>query len=156
MKGTVESNTSSTFSCRQGGTINDTSPLTTNVRDYFDFHITNFPFIRSNILSSSAYGFFNSHLISFAMECFSYECPVFIDTCSRFAIMHDGYSYTRTSHRLPSWANGLTDGFWGATNANHGISLSETRLSLIVYVTSKKYVERNCKLSTFGSWKIYI
>ena len=43
-------------------------------RDDFNFHITNFPFLSSNILSSPAYGVFISQLIRYARACSSYEC----------------------------------------------------------------------------------
>ena len=43
-------------------------------RDDFNFHITNFPFLSSNIPSSPAYGVFISQLIRYAMACYSYEC----------------------------------------------------------------------------------
>ena len=43
-------------------------------RDNFNFHITNFPFLSSNIPSSSAYGVFISQLIRYARACSSYEC----------------------------------------------------------------------------------
>ena len=39
-----------------------------------NFHITNFPFLRSYISSSSAYGVFISQLIRFTRACFSYVC----------------------------------------------------------------------------------
>ena len=43
-------------------------------RDDFNFHITNFPFLSSNIQSSPAYGVFISQLIRYARACSSYEC----------------------------------------------------------------------------------
>ena len=43
-------------------------------RDDFNFHITNFPFLSSNIPSSPAYGVFSSQLIRYALACSSYEC----------------------------------------------------------------------------------
>ena len=43
-------------------------------RDDFNFHITNFPFLSSNIPSSPAYGVFISQLIRYAAACSSYEC----------------------------------------------------------------------------------
>ena len=43
-------------------------------RDDFNFHITNFPFLSSNIPSSPAYGVFISQLIQYARACSSYEC----------------------------------------------------------------------------------
>ena len=43
-------------------------------RDDFNFHITNFPFLISNIPSSPAYGVFISQLIRYARASSSYEC----------------------------------------------------------------------------------
>ena len=43
-------------------------------RDDFNFHITNFPFLSSNIPSSPAYGVFISQHIRYARACSSYEC----------------------------------------------------------------------------------
>ena len=43
-------------------------------RDDFNFHITNFPFLSSNIPSSPAYGVFISQLIRYARACSLYEC----------------------------------------------------------------------------------
>ena len=43
-------------------------------RNDFNFHITNFPFLGSNIPSSPAYGVFISQLIRYARACSSYEC----------------------------------------------------------------------------------
>ena len=43
-------------------------------RDYFNFHTTNFPFLRSNIPSSPAYGVFISQIIRYAGACSWYEC----------------------------------------------------------------------------------
>ena len=40
----------------------------------FNFHITNSPFLNSNIPSSPAYGVFISQLIRYARACSSYEC----------------------------------------------------------------------------------
>ena len=43
-------------------------------RDDFNSHITNFPFLSSNIPSSPAYVVFISQLIRYARACSSYEC----------------------------------------------------------------------------------
>ena len=43
-------------------------------RDDFNFHITNFPFLSSNIPSSPVYGVFISQLIRYSWACSSYEC----------------------------------------------------------------------------------
>ena len=44
--------------------------------DDFNFHITNFPFLRSNIHYSPTYGVFISQLIQYARACSSYECLI--------------------------------------------------------------------------------
>ena len=46
--------------------------------DDFNFHITNFPFLSSNIPSLSAYVVFISQLIRYARTCSSYECFLFL------------------------------------------------------------------------------
>ena len=43
-------------------------------RDDFNFHITHFPFLSSNIPSSPAYGVFISQTIRYARACSSHEC----------------------------------------------------------------------------------
>ena len=45
-------------------------------RDDFNFHITNCPFLSSNISSSPAYGVFISQVIRYARACSSYECLI--------------------------------------------------------------------------------
>ena len=61
------------YSCQSIGTVNFTLPFTTSVT-IFNFHITNFPFLSSNIPSSPAYGVFISQLIRYARACSSCEC----------------------------------------------------------------------------------
>ena len=73
IKDTTESNTSASYldlllSMESGGQLR-TSLY--DKRDDFNFHITNFPFLSSNIPSSPAYGFF-SQLIRYARACSSY------------------------------------------------------------------------------------
>ena len=62
-------------------------------RDYFNFHITNFPFLRSNIPSSPAYCVFISQLIRYAMACSFYEC--FILRAMRVSCKLLGQGYVR-------------------------------------------------------------
>ena len=62
-------------------------------RDDFIFHITNFPFLGSNIPSSPAYGVFISQLIRYARSCSSYEC--FILRARRLSVSY--------SNRDTSW-----------------------------------------------------
>ena len=60
-------------------------------RDDFNFHITNFPFLSSNIPSSPAYDVFISQLIRYTRACSSYEC--FILRARRLSInlLKQGY-----------------------------------------------------------------
>ena len=64
-------------------------------RDDFNFHITNFPFLSSNIPSSPAYGVFISQLKRYARACSSYEC--FIMRARRLSskLLKQGYLVER-------------------------------------------------------------
>ena len=70
-------------------------------RDDFNFHITNFPFLGSNIPSSPAYGVFISQLIRYAKACSSYEC--FILRAARLSskLLRQGYVMERTFEIVP-------------------------------------------------------
>ena len=75
IKDTTESNTSASYldlllSIERDGQLR-TSLY--DKRDDFNFHITSFPFLSSNIPSSPAYGFI-SQLIRYTRACSSYEC----------------------------------------------------------------------------------
>ena len=74
IKDTTESNTSASYldlllSLGRDGQLH-TSIY--DKHDYFNFHITNVPFLRSNIQTSPAYGIFISQLIRYARACSSY------------------------------------------------------------------------------------
>ena len=76
IKDTAESNTSASYldlllSIGRDGQLH-TSLY--DKRDDFNFHITNFPFLSSNIPSSPVYGVFISQLIRYARASSSYEC----------------------------------------------------------------------------------
>ena len=76
IKDTTESNTSASY-LDLLLSIESYGQLRTSLydkRDDFNFHITNFPFLSSNIPSSPAYGVFISQLIRYARACSSYEC----------------------------------------------------------------------------------
>ena len=76
IKDTTESNTSASY-LDLLLSIESYGKLRTSLydkRDDFNFHITNFPFLNSNIPSSPAYGVFISQLIRYARACSSYEC----------------------------------------------------------------------------------
>ena len=75
IKDTTESNTSASY-LDLLLSIQSDGQLRTSLydkRDYFNFHITDFPFLSSNIPSSPAYGVL-SQLIRYARACSSYEC----------------------------------------------------------------------------------
>ena len=76
IKDTTESNTSASYldlllSIGRDGQLHNSLY---DKRDDFNFHITNFPFLSSNIPSSPAYGVFISQLIRYARASSSYEC----------------------------------------------------------------------------------
>ena len=76
IKDTTESNTSASFLDLLLSICRD-SQLHTSLYDKhgdFNFHITNFPSLSSNIPSSPAYGVFISQLIRYARASSSYEC----------------------------------------------------------------------------------
>ena len=76
IKDTTESNTSASY-FNLLLSIKSDSQLRNSLyekRDDFNFHITNMPFLSSNIPSLPAYGVFISQLIRYARACSSYEC----------------------------------------------------------------------------------
>ena len=75
IKNTTESNTSASY-LDLLLSIESDGQLRTSLydkRDDFNFHITNFPFLSSNIPASTAYGIIISQLIRYATACSSYE-----------------------------------------------------------------------------------
>ena len=64
-------------------------------RDDFNFHITNFPFLSSNILSSPAYGVCISQLIRYARACSSYECFILRARRLSSKLLKQGYLVER-------------------------------------------------------------
>ena len=102
IKDTTESNTSA--SCLDLLlSIESDGQLQTSLydkRDDFNFHITNFPFLSSNIPSSPAYGVFISQLIRYARVCSSYEC--FILRAARLSskLLRQGYVMERLKSSL--------------------------------------------------------
>ena len=73
-------------------------------RDDYNFHITNFPFLRSNIPSSPAYDVFISQLIRYARACSSYEC--FILKARRLSVSYSnrGTSWNAWNRHLGSFS----------------------------------------------------
>ena len=60
-------------------------------RDDFNFRITNFPFLSSNIPASPAYGIFISQIIRYARACSSYGCFILRATRLSNKLLEQGY-----------------------------------------------------------------
>ena len=102
IKDTTESNTSASY-LDLLLSIESDGQLRTSLydkRDDFNFNITNFPFLSSNIQSSPAYGVFISQLIRYARACSSYEC--FILRAARLSskLLGQGYVMERLKSSL--------------------------------------------------------
>ena len=69
-------------------------------REDFNFHITNFPFLSSNIPASPAYGVFISQLIRYARACSVYECFVLRATRLSNKLLEQGYVKERLKSSL--------------------------------------------------------
>ena len=101
IKDTTESNTSASYldlllSIDRDGQLH-TSLY--DKRDDFNIHITNFPFLSSNIPSSPAYGVFISQIIRYARASSSYEC--FILRAVRLSNKLLGQRYVKERLRSP-------------------------------------------------------
>ena len=68
--------------------------------DDFNFHITNFPFLSSNIPTSPAYGVFFSQLIRYARACSSYGCFILRATRLSNKLLQHGYVKERLKSSL--------------------------------------------------------
>ena len=96
IKDTTESNTSASF-LDLLLSIGRDGQLRTSLydkRDDFNFHITNFPFLRSNIPSSPAYGVFISQLIRYARALLLLWMFYFWGRCD-FPISFSGKGYVK-------------------------------------------------------------
>ena len=89
-------------------------------RDDFNFHITNFPFLSSNIPSSLANGVFISQLIRYVRACSSYEC--FILRAARLSpkLLGEGYVIERLKSSLRKFY-----GRYGDLITHYEVSLSQ-------------------------------
>ena len=86
----------------------------------FNFHITNFPFLSSNIPSSLAYVVFISQLIRYARACSSYECSIL--RAVRLSSKLHGQGYVR--ERLKSSLRKFS-GRYGDLIKHYEVSLSQ-------------------------------
>ena len=66
----------------------------------FNFHITNFPFLSSNIPSLQAYGVFISQIIRYAKACSSYECFILRVVRLSSKLLGQGYVMERLKSSL--------------------------------------------------------
>ena len=102
IKDTTESNTSASY-LDLLLSIESDGQLRTSLydkRDDFNFHITNFPFLSSNIPSSPAYGVFISQLIRYARACSSYECFILRAVRLSSKLLRQGYVMERLKSSL--------------------------------------------------------
>ena len=89
-------------------------------RDNFNFHITNFPFLSSNIPTSPAYGVFISQLIRYARACFSYGCFILRATRLSNKLLEQGYVKERLKSSLRKFY-----GRYGDLIQQYEVSLSQ-------------------------------
>ena len=130
IKDTTESNTSASY-LDLLLSIESDGQLRTSLydkRDDFNFHITNFPFLSSNIPSSHAYGVFISQLIRYARACSSYEC--FILRASRLSpkLLGQGYVIERLR-----WSLRKFNGRYGDLIKHYGVSLSQVLHAILAH-----------------------
>ena len=93
IKNTTESNTSASYldlllSIGRDGQLQISLY---DKRDDFNFHITNFLFLSSNIPSSLAYGVFISQLIRYSRACSSYDCFILRSARLSSKLLRQGY-----------------------------------------------------------------
>ena len=88
-------------------------------RDDFNFHITNFPFLSSNIPSSPAYGVFISQLIRYARACSSYECFILRTRRLSSKLLKQGYLVERLKSSFRKFY-----GRYGDLIEQYGVTLS--------------------------------
>ena len=83
-----------------------------NKRDDFDFHITHFPFLSSNISTSPAYGVFISQLIRYSRACSSYGCFILRATRLSNKLLEQGYVKERLKSSLRKFYRGSYQTIW--------------------------------------------
>ena len=122
IKDTTESNTSASY-LDLLLSIESDGQLRTSLydqRDDFNFHITNFPFLSSNIPSSPAYGVFISQLIRYARACSSYECFILRAARLSSTFLGQGYVMERLKSSLRKFY-----GRYGDLIKHYEVSLSQ-------------------------------
>ena len=84
-----------------------------------NFHITNFPFLSSNIPSSPAYSVFISQLIRYARTCSSYECFILRARRLSSKLLKQGYLVERLKSSFRQFY-----GRYGDLIEQYGVTLS--------------------------------
>ena len=128
IKKTTESNTSNSYfdlllSIGRDGQLR-TSLY--DKRDDFNFHITNFPFLSSNIPSSPAYGVFIAQLIRYARACSSYECFMLREARLSSELLGQGYVRERLKSSLRNFY-----GRYGDLIKHYEVPLSQMLLDIL-------------------------
>ena len=122
IKDTTESNTSASY-LDVLLTIESLGQLRTSLydkHDDFNFHITNSPFLSSNIPSSPAYGVFISQLIRYVRACRSYERFILRTTRLSPKLLGQGYVMKRLKSSIRKFY-----GRYGDLIKHYEISLSQ-------------------------------
>ena len=122
IKHTTESNTSASYldlvlSIESDGQLRT---FLYDKHDDFNFHITNFPFLSSNIPSSPAYSVFISQLIRYARACSSYECFILRAAQLSSKLLGQGYVMERSKSSLRKFY-----GRYGDLIKHYEVSLSQ-------------------------------
>ena len=100
IKDTTESNTSASYLDLRLS-IGWDGQLHTSIYDKRDvFHITNFPFLSSDITASPAHGVFTSQFIRYSRACSSYRCFVLRTTRLSNKLLEQGYLKERLKSSL--------------------------------------------------------
>ena len=122
IKDTTESNTSASYLDLLLWIESDGQLRTSlyDKRDDFNFHITNFPFLSSNIPSSPAYGVFISQLIRYVRACSSYECFILRAAQLSSKLLGQGYVMERLKSSLRMFY-----GRYGDLIKHYEVSLSQ-------------------------------
>ena len=122
IKDTTESNTSASY-LDLLLSIGRDGQLHTSIydkRDDFNFHITNFPFLSSNIPTSPAYGVFISQLIRYNRACSWYGCFILRATRLSNKLLWQGYAKERLKSSLRKFY-----GRYGDLIKQYEVSLSQ-------------------------------
>ena len=114
------------YYCRSGGMVSLALPLIYNKRHNFNFHITHFSFLSSNIPSSPAYDVFISQLIQYVRACTCCECLIYWGQCD-FHVSFSGKDMSGNVWNHPSGSSMVIIGI--------SINIMKSKSSPKCYVT---------------------